>query len=134
MKIDHLDLPYLAETLVMRELSKLGIYSTRLPPQFDFDLYCINDARIEVKSSRMKKVLGVFIIIESYILARGVKRGRKEGGGTEHVIFLSLLDLTMNTNLIFSLYQRKLLVRKWELPSNLVKLVLIGYIVEIGHK
>ncbi len=55
MEIEHLDLPFLAETLTMMELSKLGIYSVRLTSQFDFDLYCVNDARIEVKSSRIVK-------------------------------------------------------------------------------
>lgn len=44
------ELGFLAETLVMVELSRRGIYSVRLPPLFDFDLYCSNNARIEVKS------------------------------------------------------------------------------------
>jgi len=49
VEIEHLEIHFLAETLTMMELSKLGIYSVRLTSQFDFDLYCMNDVRIEVK-------------------------------------------------------------------------------------
>ena len=45
---------FMAETMVMTELAKRGIYSIRLPSQFNYDLLCNNDVRIEVKSSTTK--------------------------------------------------------------------------------
>lgn len=54
-EVKRIDLPYLAETIVLAELSKRGIYSVRLPPQFDYDIICTNDARIEVKSSSLQR-------------------------------------------------------------------------------
>ena len=37
----------------MTELAKRNIYSIRLPPQFEYDIICNNNCRIEVKSSRI---------------------------------------------------------------------------------
>ena len=61
--VERVDLPYLAETMVLAELSKRGIYSVRLPPQFDYDILCTYNARLEVKSAtlqRTKKTVWVF--------------------------------------------------------------------------
>jgi hypothetical protein len=47
--------PYFAESIVMAELAKRQLYTIRLPPQFGFDLFADNGARVEVKSARLSK-------------------------------------------------------------------------------
>lgn len=70
----------------MAELSKRGIYSIRLPNHFDFDIFCVNNARIEVKSSRLTQFRDQWkfhnrkkVIIErkdGWVKSKGIPRDR----------------------------------------------------------
>lgn len=47
----------IGERYVMYHLSRLGITSIKLPPEFDFDIYTSTDIRIEVKTSVVRSIL-----------------------------------------------------------------------------
>jgi len=46
-------LGFMGESYVLYKLSALGLYGTKMPSEFDYDILCSNDARIEVKAARL---------------------------------------------------------------------------------
>ena len=52
MKSKH-EIGYMGEYYVLNELAKGGLIGTKMSSEYDYDILCTNDCRVEVKTSRL---------------------------------------------------------------------------------